>query len=326
MKIRRSICLIVLLLASMVLGLFSGCGKQVIGGAADDDHVVDISISSSYGTTTSNIIREYDLLTQYLPEGYTVEWHTMTSASDMRDALVAGSLDIVCTSLPTFIAAYEQGMELALISFAGSVPIGLYGNDESIRSLSDFDEQDRIAAKSKGNNGHIAFLLTCLDELGDAMALDNQIDPIQEADALALLQSSNDIQASIFSFPMDVKAEEAGLYQICSFNDTIDQYGIGSTYFTRIGYYKDQPEVIGAIRAAQQDALKLIETDPEGVAEKLSGVFDLDGEYILAALTQMPPRVEYSGYDKLAEIMHEIGLIENEPTKFEDLFNYEDIK
>lgn len=314
-----SLCLI----ASFLFSLSACANSSTSSGG---DKVIHISISTSYGTTTSNIMKEYSLLEACLPKGYSIEWHFMTSASDMRDALVSGDLDIICTSLPTFITAYENGMPLQLISFAGSVPIGLYGNDPDIASLSDFDSNDRLAAKSKGNNGHIAFLIACQLELGDAMALDDQISTIQESDALALLQSSNDYQASIFSFPMTIKAEKAGLHKIISFNDIIKDYGIGSTYFTRQDFYEQEPEVIAALREAQQQALELIANDPEGVATTLSPIFELEEEYILTALEEMPPCSEYSGYNKLAKLLFDIGLLEKEPTAFEDLANYEDIK
>lgn len=314
-----ALCWIAVLLLSL-----SACSRSPASDA--EEKVIHISISASYGTTTSNIMKEYGLLEACLPEGYSIEWNFMTSASDMRDALVSGDLDIVCTSLPTFITAYENGMPLQLISFAGSVPIGLYGNDPDIASLSDFSATDRLAAKSKGNNGHIAFLIACQSELGDAMALDNQISTIQEADSLALLQSSDDYQAGIFSFPMDVKAEKAGLHQIVSFNEIINDYGIGSTYFTRQDFYEQEGEVIAALREAQQQALQLIADDPEGVAAALSPIFELEEEYILTALKEMPPCAEYSGYNKLANILLDIGLLEKEPTAFEDLAHYEDVK
>lgn len=309
-------CMCVVCLA---IGLV-GCGSK------KENTVIRISISKSYGTATSNIMKEYGLLDEYLPDGYSVEWVTMTSASDMRDALVAGDIDMVCTSLSTFIMGYENGLPLRLVSFAGGVPIGLYGNDSAISSLSDFSGEDRIAAKSKGNNGHIAFLIACQEELGDALALDNQIVTIQESEALALLQSTNDYQASIFSFPMTIKAQDAGLCEIVNFNKIIEYYGIGSTYFTRTSFYENEPEVVEAIKLAQAKALKMIQEDPEGVAKTLAPVFELDENYILEAFTEMPPRTGYTGYDKLAELMFDIGLIENEPQKFSDLPNYEDIK
>ncbi len=318
--VKKFVCLI------LVAALMMTITATLTGCSGEKGRTIHISISKSYGTTTSNIMKEYSLLEKCLPDGYSVEWHFMTSASDMRDALIAGDLDVVCTSLPTFILGYENGLPLQLISFAGSVPIGLYTNDETIMSLSDFKDSDRIAAKSKGNNGHIAFLIACQQDLGNAMALDDQIVTVQESDALALLQSSNDYQASIFSFPMTVKAEEAGLHEVISFNDVINNYGIGSTYFTRQDFYEEEPVVISAIREAQIMALELIQSDPNGVAAKLSPIFGLDEKEILLALQTMSPRTEYLGYTKLAQLLYEIGLIDHEPRSFEDLSNYNDIK
>lgn len=322
---KKSVYAISLLLVLAIVLCVSGCGKGA-NSTAEKDKVIDISISKSYGTTVSNMMKEYGLLEEFLPEDYTVEWHFMTSAADMRDSLVAKELDVVCTSLPTFITGFENGMPLRLISFAGSVPIGLYGNDASYTSLQAFEENDRIAAKSKGNNGHIAFLIACQEQLGDAMALDDQIATIQEADALALLQSGNEYQASIFSFPMTIKAEKAGLHQVVNFTEIIKDYGIGSTYFTREDFYENQPEVVDAIRKAQQKALAMIAENPEEVAKTLSPIFELEEEYILQALEIAPPCAEYAGYDKLAQLLYEIGLIEKVPVRFEELENYEDIK
>lgn len=310
----------IILLAFILMVSTAACSKE------EEKKVVRISISKSYGTTTSNIMKEYGILEKYLPDNYEVEWKFMTSSSDMRDALVAGQLNIVCTSLPTFITSYENGMPLALISFAGAVPIGLYGNDDTITSVADITTEDRIATKSKGNNGHIAFMIHNYMELGDAYTLDDNIAIIQEAEALALLQSSDEYVAGNFSFPYTVKAEEAGLHEIANYSQIIEDYGIGSTYFTTQDYYKENKEVIGALRAAQEEALQLIKDDKEGVAETLSTVFEVPKEDIITALEQTPPTNEYKGYDKLAGFLYEIGLVEHEPTKFSEMFNYEDLE
>ena len=313
---------ILILVIALFFSMTTGCSKS----QEQEERTIRIAISTSYGTLTSNIMKEYQLLEKYLPENTTVEWKTMTSASDMRDALVAGELDVVCTSLPTFIAGYENGLPLALISFASSVPIGLYTNDSTITSLNDFTEKDILCAKSKGNNGHIAFLIACLEDLGDAMALDNQIATVQEADALGLLQTSTDYKASIFSFPMTVKAEEAGMYEVKSFNGIINAYGIGSTNFTRQDFYQNNSDIINALRQAQAEALELIAADPDGIAETLSPIFELEPEHIVKAMEMCPPTPVYSGYDKLATLLYDIGLIEKAPTKFEDLFNSGDLE
>ena len=69
----------------------------------------------------------------------------------------------------------------------------------------------------------------------------------------------------------------------------------------------------------------MIDNNPEEVAEKLSPIFDLDKEYILTAFKEMKPTNVYSGYDKLAQLLYDINLIEKEPTAFKDLPNYKDL-
>ena len=62
------------------------------------------------------------------------------------------------------------------------------------------------------------------------------------------------------------------------------------------------------------------------MSETLSKVFELDAADIQAALEQMPPHTEYTGYDKLARQLYSMGLVDHEPTAFKDLPNYEDVK
>lgn len=108
-------------------------------------------------------------------------------------------------------------------------------------------------------------------------------------------------------------------------NEIINAYGIGSTYFTRQDFYQDNADIINALRLAQAEAIGLIAADLEGVAETLSSIFELEPQHIVDAMKMCPPTPVYSGYDKLATLLYDIGLIDNTPTKFEDLFNYEDL-
>ena len=81
---KRHVKFTTLLLAMVfLLSMTAGCSKS----QEMQERTIRISISTSYGTLTSNIMKEYQLLEKYLPDYTTVEWKTMTSASDMRDVL-----------------------------------------------------------------------------------------------------------------------------------------------------------------------------------------------------------------------------------------------
>lgn len=304
----------------LIIGVMSGCKKN------EADNIIRINASNSYGNMTTNIMQKYGLLEKHLPQGMKIEWSNMTSASDMRDALVSGKVDIICTSLSTYIINYENGMPLTLISFTGGVPIGLYTNSDSINSVEDIKENDRILTKSKSNNGHIAFLEECKRKLGDYMVLDDNLVLLSEAEALSSLTTSKDYVAGNFSFPMNIKAEKAGLKKIADYNSIVNEYGIGSCYMTTESYYKDNPEIINAFKKAQKEALYILQNNPEEVAEKLQEDYLLSSEEILNAIETMPPTNKIKGYNTLAKMLYNVGLVKNEPTKFEDLFNYGDLK
>lgn len=319
MSLKKIVSLIMVVTMSLsVLFCFSGCN--------DRKKVIRINASNSYGNMTTNIMMKYGLLEKYLPDGYEIEWSNMTSASDMRDALVSGKVDIICTSLSTYIINYENGMPLTLISFASGVPIGLYTNDENIQSIKDIGDNQQILTKSKSNNGHIAFLVESKMKLGDYMALDDNLVLLSENEAISSLTTSNNYVAGNFSFPMNVKAENAGLVKIADYNEIVNEYGIGSCYMTTDTYYKNNPEIIESFKKAQEEALIILENNPEEVAQKIEEDYGLEASVILDAIKEMPPTNKIRGYNILAELLYDVGLIENSPRKFEELDNYGDLK
>lgn len=321
MELKRSLKRIVsgIMATTLFICLLTGCKKET-------SNIIRINASNSYGNMTTNIMQKYGLLEKYLPAGTKIEWSNMTSASDMRDALVAGKVDIICTSLSTYIINFENGMPLTLISFAGGVPIGLYTNSKNINSVSDIKQDDQILTKSKSNNGHIAFLEECKRKLGDYMALDDNLVLLSEAEALSSLTTSTNYVAGNFSFPMNIKAEQKGLKKIADYNDIVNEYGIGSCYMTTESYYNENPEVIKAFRMAQKEALEILKRDPEEVAKKLEEDYILPSDDILNAINTMPPTYKIKGYDMLAELLYDVGLVKKKPTKFVDLFNYGDLE
>lgn len=310
-----------LMLSVITLGTLTGCESK------SEERTLRISRPNSYTATTACIMQEKELLEKYLPEGVTVEWSIIASGPDMRDAIVSKQVDMTSgMAQMTFIAAYESGLPLTLLSYDALSPLNMYSNDPEITAMDEFTETSRIAIGNKGTSHHLAFLAYCKQELGDAMIYDNLLSTIPAADAIASLQSSKDYNAAIFSFPNLSKAAAIeGVTLLADMTEIVEEYGMGGGFFMNSDYYSENPDIVEAFYKAQDEALQFIQDNTKEAAQILSEIFGVDEDEVLEVLQLMPPKKEVVGYDKQAQLMYEVGILEKEPTKFADMPNYEKI-
>lgn len=306
------------LLVCMMTGM-AACGKS-------KDRVVRIAQTGVYVSATAQIMQEQGILEKYLPEDVTVEWSQIATGPDLRDAIISKQVDIADFSLMTFIAAFENDLPLTLLSFSGSTPIHIYSNDSEVENLDDFSNTAKIAITNKSTNLHIAFLAYCEENFGDAMKYDNCLSPIPAADAIASLKTSEDYDGAVFSFPMMAKAEEnEKLNKIVDMTDVINDYSIGDGFVVHSEYLKNNKDIVDAFLKAQEETLQFIEENPQEASQILSSLYGVEQSLVSGVLESMPPQKKVVGYDKQAQLLYQAGILEKEPTKFEDIPNYENI-
>lgn len=327
MKNRKKKLSVVMSMLCVFALLLSACGtSESTDTGSTEARTVRICTSDLYVSAAEIIMREKNLLDSYLPENVNVEWSAIASGPDIRDALVSNSVDIADFSLMTFISAHENGLPLTLVSFSGGTPISVYSHDKNIKSLSDFKKGDAISITNKNTNLHIAFLALCKKDLGDAMALDENLTAIPAADALSSLETADDYAGAVFSFPMSVKADKLeSLTKLADMTEQVNEYNIGDAAVARTEFYNENSDIVEAYVKAQEEAVAYIIEKPEEAAEILAPVFGCETEDVVAAIQEMPPTNKISGYDKQAELLYEAGILEKEPDKFEDLENYDKI-
>ena len=105
---------IVAIVASVVLQNRSQeNGEQV----AKERTVVINYNPDNYASAVFQIAKEKGLFEKYLPENVKVEWTTLSSASDIRDAMVSGDIDIGTPGIMAYMTAIDNGIPLSLMSF-----------------------------------------------------------------------------------------------------------------------------------------------------------------------------------------------------------------
>ena len=136
---RKSILVIVILaviivaiIASVVLQ--NNKGDENSQGVAQERTVVINYNPDNYASAVFQIAKEEGLMEKYMPEGVKVEWTTLSSASDIRDAMVSGEIDIGTPGIMAYMTAIDNGMPLTLMSFYGYATVMAYTNQDDINS------------------------------------------------------------------------------------------------------------------------------------------------------------------------------------------------
>lgn len=318
MKKEKGSRLMAFILCVSLVFIFTGCSAQ-------NEKLIRINNSNVYVDGCAILTEKFNLLDPYLPEGYKVEWTHISSGPDIRDGIISGQIDMAGLSLMTYISALDNNLPLCLICFYGSTPIYMFSSSDSFNGFDSVVDSERIAITNKGTNLHMAFLAECYEHFGETQKFDFKLSSITAAEALAAMQTSDDYDAGIFSFPMSVRASES-LNMVWSFNETIEKYSIGSSFITTNDYYTENPVIIDACRNAFADARNMIVNEPEKAASAIAETLGVEVTNVLEAFTIMPFTDKFVGYDLQAQLMYEAGIINNEPLLLEEQWNYDDIK
>ena len=154
-KVIFVVAIIVVAVVSCVLVL----NNQQGGTKVAKERTVVINYNpDNYASAVNNLFEKY------LPENVKVEWTTLTSASDIRDAMVAGDIDIGTPGIMAYMTAIDNDMPLTLMSFYGYATVKAYTNQENINSLADFKSGDQISISGLASNPQAAYLAALKEE------------------------------------------------------------------------------------------------------------------------------------------------------------------
>ena len=120
------------------------------------------------------VMREQKLIEKRAP-GVEIEWRQLTSGPVIRDAMVAGQMDIGSGGLGPFIQAIDRGLDWKTLGGLNEMPLFLNCARADIKSLKDLKPTDRIAMPAIGSAQHVILQMQAEKELGDPKKLNQQI-------------------------------------------------------------------------------------------------------------------------------------------------------
>lgn len=299
------------------------------GQVAKERTVVINYNPDNYASAVFQIAKEEGLMEKYLPEGVKVEWTTLNSASDIRDAMVGGEIDIGTPAIMSFMTALDddENVPLTLMSFYGYATVMAYTNQDNINSLADFQEGDQISISGLASNPQAAYLAALKEEGLDISKYNNMLVKIPNSEAIAMLEGRNQIKGSILSFSANLQADalaNEGVKKIRDFSDVIEKYGIGTALIVNTDFYNENPDICEAVRKVQNEVIANWDKDMDKNAEILAKQYDCDVSDVIGLMQSQPPTDKVTGYNDLAQLLYDAGIIDK-PLKIEDLPNYDSI-
>ena len=212
------------------------------------------------------VMREMQLIEKRAP-GVTVDWRQLTSGPVIRDAMIAGQIDIGSGGFPPFALAIDKGLHWKAVGALNEMPVFLNCWKSTIRSLKDLKPDDRIALPAIGSVQHIILQMEAEKELGDARKLDRQVVAMSQEDATAALLSRREITCHLSGPPYQYEQlRSAGVTKVFDSYQPMGGPHNFNFVWTSEQWAKANPKLLAAFVDAMREAMEFIRREPSEVA------------------------------------------------------------
>ena len=268
------------------------------------------------------VMREQKLLEKRLP-GVEMEWRQLTSGPVIRDAMVAGQMDIGSGGLGPFIQAIDKGLDWKTLGALDEMPLYLNCARADIKTLKDLKPADRIAMPAIGSIQHVALQMAAERELGNPKALNQQVVAMSHPDGTAAILSKREITCHLSSPPFQYEQlRDPGIHKLF---DSYQAAGGPHTFnltWASGKWIKANPRLAQAFMDALKEATAFIAARPAEAAQLYvsSEKSKSTPEQILEIMKQdgikftMTP----SGLIKFVSFMQKVGMIKTLPPSWRD--------
>lgn len=222
----RSVC--ARLIAVLALAGIVGCSASEEGNREPSRGDQPLRVAEQHGLA-------------YLPlgimqvEGYLedVEWIRLGNASVIREAMLAGRLDVGFMGIPPYLIGRDNGTEWEVFTGLSEAPLGLVTLRDGYRSLRDLEPSDRIALPQPGSIQHILLAMAAERTFGDPRYFDDRLVSMGHPEGYTALVARSEVAAHFTAPPYLFSAlDEAGATLLL---DGVEAFGDRFTFIVGVG-------------------------------------------------------------------------------------------
>ena len=241
----------------------------------------EITIAEQFGLAYAplQIIRINGILEKMLPDTE-IKWVRMDNTAAIREAVIAGDVDIGFMGIPPFLIARDKGMEWQIFTGLSRAPLGLVVDTGKVKDFRDLLNNKTIALPQPGSIQHILLCMASEKYLNDPSAFDDNLVTLNHPNGMNALLSGN-VDAHFTSPPFifqEVETEVQGSYPYRVLITGDEAFGGEFTFIVGMAassFAEKRREQINAVRKALEEGILFIKTNPEKAAETLSVIYKI---------------------------------------------------
>ncbi|VXC15830.1 ABC transporter substrate-binding protein [Burkholderia sp. 8Y] len=317
------------LIGALVLAL-GGTGSAFAEGT--------IRIAEQYGVVylLLNVARDQKFIEQ---EGkkqgidIKVDWAKLSGGASINDALLSGSVDIAAAGVGPLLTIWDRThgrQNVKGVASLGNLPYYLISNDPRVKTIADFTEKDRIAVPAVGVSVQSRILqYAAAKKWGDKEydRLDKLTQAVPHPDAAAaIIAGGTEIDAHFANPPFQQQelAGNAKAHIVLSSYDVLGGPSSATVLYATEKFRNDNPKTYRAFVDGLADAARFVTQHPDEAADIYLRVNQakIDRELLVKVIKD--PSVQFKIAPQntfaLAQFMHRVGVIKNEPKSWQDYF------
>lgn len=314
--------LLPVILALTIIFCFAACKDS---GEENTSKTLTIAYQGGIGYAPVHILEAKKLIEKNYGEDITVEFVKLDSGAAINEGIIGGTIDIGCMGVAPAISGVAAGIPYKVISNLCSQSHGLMTRDKDIKTLKDITAEDKIALVNTGSIQHILLSMAAEKVLGDAHALDNNIQAMSHAEGMAALESGT-VTLHLTSSPFIYQERENENYaELAEINEV---WPSGNSFLVAMASEKlhEDEKLYSAVSAAFSEAIEFINTNKDETATIETEYLGLDRETVMSYLNEKDCQYfgELKGADTMADFMYSAGFITKEVAI--DSLKYENVK
>lgn len=261
-----------------------------------------------------------------------VEWRTISGATAMNEALLAGAIDVVSAGVPPMLTVWDRThgrQNVKAVASLGSLPNYLLSNREEVKTLQDLSEKDRIAVPAAGVGFQSRTLQIETAKLygkDDFQRFDQISVSLPHPDATAALtKGGSEITAHFSSPPFQYQAlENPKVHKLISSYDILGGQATFNVLYATEKFHDENPKTYKAFYDALVEAEQIIKADTAAAAETYIRVENskLPLDFVKKIIDD--PENDFTVSPQrtfiYAEQLHELGVLKNKAASWKDYF------
>jgi NitT/TauT family transport system substrate-binding protein len=288
---------------------------------AQPQRLLRIAMQPGIGYGQLIVMQSLQTLEKRVP-GLKVEWLKLTSGPVIRDAMLAGQVDVGSGGVAPFIIAWDRGVTWKIIAALNQMPLYLNTNRPEIKSLRDFKPTDKIAMPAVGSIQHVVLQMAAEKELGTPGALDSLVVSMAHPDGMFALLSKREITGHLTSPPYQyLELQVSGIRKLLDSDQVVGGPHTFNMVWAMEDFPKRNPEAYRALLRSLEEATIFLTEHRDEAAKILAEAERTDVGFMRALLRN--PEIRYTMTPhrlmQFAAFLKKVGTTKRMPSSWKEL-------